>query len=319
MTGSTGHWEPTPQFWRDRPVAVTGATGFLGSHLTAQLVGLGAARGRARARRRAAARPSASAGPRQVAAVRGAVEDQALVERLLGEYEVAHGLPPRRAEPGRRGQPQPGRHLRGERRRARGRCSRRAAGRRASSRSSPRRSDKAYGAQPDAPLRRGHAAARRQPLRRVQGVRRPDRHAATTDTFGVPVCITRCGNFFGPGDRNWERLVPGTIRSLLRGERPGHPLRRHDGARLPLRRRRRAGLPPARRGHGRATRRSSARPSTSRPRRPLDRARAGRRCSKRRPAPTSSPTSGPPPPTRSTSSSCRPTKARKRARLGARA
>jgi len=39
-------------------------------------------------------------------------------------------------------------------------------------------------------------------------------------TFGVPVCITRCGNFFGPGDLNWERLIPGTIRTLVRGERP---------------------------------------------------------------------------------------------------
>jgi CDP-glucose 4,6-dehydratase len=39
-------------------------------------------------------------------------------------------------------------------------------------------------------------------------------------TYGVPVCITRCGNFFGPGDLNWERIIPGTIRSVLRGERP---------------------------------------------------------------------------------------------------
>jgi CDP-glucose 4,6-dehydratase len=39
-------------------------------------------------------------------------------------------------------------------------------------------------------------------------------------TYDVPVVITRCGNFFGPGDTNWERLVPGTIRLLLRGERP---------------------------------------------------------------------------------------------------
>jgi nucleoside-diphosphate-sugar epimerase len=36
-------WEPDPLFWRDRSVAVTGATGFLGSHLTALLVELGAA------------------------------------------------------------------------------------------------------------------------------------------------------------------------------------------------------------------------------------------------------------------------------------
>lgn len=39
-------------------------------------------------------------------------------------------------------------------------------------------------------------------------------------TFGTPVVITRCGNFFGGGDLNWSRLVPGTIRSVLRGERP---------------------------------------------------------------------------------------------------
>jgi CDP-glucose 4,6-dehydratase len=39
-------------------------------------------------------------------------------------------------------------------------------------------------------------------------------------TYGLPVCVTRCGNFFGGGDLNWNRLVPGTIRSVLRGERP---------------------------------------------------------------------------------------------------
>jgi CDP-glucose 4,6-dehydratase len=39
-------------------------------------------------------------------------------------------------------------------------------------------------------------------------------------TFHLPVCVTMCGNFYGPGDVNWNRLVPGTIRSVLRGERP---------------------------------------------------------------------------------------------------
>jgi CDP-glucose 4,6-dehydratase len=38
--------------------------------------------------------------------------------------------------------------------------------------------------------------------------------------YGLPVAVTRCGNFFGGGDLNWNRLVPGTIRSALRGERP---------------------------------------------------------------------------------------------------
>jgi len=36
----------------------------------------------------------------------------------------------------------------------------------------------------------------------------------------MPVAITRCGNFYGGGDLNWNRIVPGTIRSILRGERP---------------------------------------------------------------------------------------------------
>ena len=34
------------------------------------------------------------------------------------------------------------------------------------------------------------------------------------------MAITRCGNFYGGGDLNWNRIVPGTIRSVLRGERP---------------------------------------------------------------------------------------------------
>lgn len=39
-------------------------------------------------------------------------------------------------------------------------------------------------------------------------------------TFGLPVAVTRCGNLFGGGDLNYNRLIPGTIRSVLRGEAP---------------------------------------------------------------------------------------------------
>lgn len=39
-------------------------------------------------------------------------------------------------------------------------------------------------------------------------------------TCGLPVVITRCGNFYGGGDLNWNRIVPGTMRSVLRGQRP---------------------------------------------------------------------------------------------------
>jgi CDP-glucose 4,6-dehydratase len=41
-----------------------------------------------------------------------------------------------------------------------------------------------------------------------------------TETYGLPVVVTRCGNFFGGGDLNWNRIVPGTIRSVLRGQPP---------------------------------------------------------------------------------------------------
>lgn len=40
------------------------------------------------------------------------------------------------------------------------------------------------------------------------------------NTFNLPVCITRCGNFYGPGDLNFSRIIPGTIRSLLNNETP---------------------------------------------------------------------------------------------------
>jgi CDP-glucose 4,6-dehydratase len=39
-------------------------------------------------------------------------------------------------------------------------------------------------------------------------------------SYALTVGITRCGNFYGGGDLNWNRIVPGTIRSILRGQRP---------------------------------------------------------------------------------------------------
>jgi CDP-glucose 4,6-dehydratase len=39
-------------------------------------------------------------------------------------------------------------------------------------------------------------------------------------TYRTPVAITRCGNLFGGGDLNFNRLVPGTIRSAFQDEAP---------------------------------------------------------------------------------------------------
>ncbi|MDZ4863057.1 MAG: GDP-mannose 4,6-dehydratase [Gemmatimonadota bacterium] len=46
-------------------------------------------------------------------------------------------------------------------------------------------------------------------------------------TYKLPVAVTRCGNLFGGGDLNFNRLVPGTIRAALQGQRP---LIRSDGS-----------------------------------------------------------------------------------------
>jgi CDP-glucose 4,6-dehydratase len=40
------------------------------------------------------------------------------------------------------------------------------------------------------------------------------------DTSGVAAAVVRLENVYGGGDFNWNRLVPGMIRTILRGERP---------------------------------------------------------------------------------------------------
>ena len=48
-------------------------------------------------------------------------------------------------------------------------------------------------------------------------------------SYGLPLGIARCANIYGGGDLNWDRIVPGTIRSLLRAEAP---IIRSDGTLL---------------------------------------------------------------------------------------
>lgn len=80
-------------------------------------------------------------------------------------------------------------------------------------------SDKAYGDSPVLPYLETMPAAGRHPYDVSKSC--TDLIAATyAHTYGLPVVVTRCGNVYGGGDLNWSRIVPGTIRSLLRGERP---------------------------------------------------------------------------------------------------
>jgi len=80
-------------------------------------------------------------------------------------------------------------------------------------------SDKAYGEQADLPYREDMLLNGRHPYEVSKSC--ADLLAQSYHhTYGLPIAIARCGNVYGGGDLNWSRIVPGTIRSLLAGERP---------------------------------------------------------------------------------------------------
>jgi CDP-glucose 4,6-dehydratase len=79
--------------------------------------------------------------------------------------------------------------------------------------------DKAYGAYDELPYRESHALLPRYPYDVSKAC--ADMIARSyADTFALPVAVTRFGNVFGGGDFNFSRVIPGTIRALLAGERP---------------------------------------------------------------------------------------------------
>ena len=205
-------------FWQDRPVFVTGATGLVGSWLTGRLIDAGAdvvclvrdwVPQSESVRSRAIDR---------VKVVRGDICDRDLMERALGEYEidtVFHlaaqtivGIANRNPISTFESNIQGTWNLLEACRR------------------SPKvqsivvaSSDKAYGDQEalpyceDAPLQGRHPYDVSKSCADLIA-------QAYAKTYGSPVTVTRCGNFYGGGDLNWNRIVPGTIRSILRGERP---------------------------------------------------------------------------------------------------
>jgi CDP-glucose 4,6-dehydratase len=80
-------------------------------------------------------------------------------------------------------------------------------------------SDKAYGEQANLPYTEDTPLAARHPYDASKSC--ADVLALTYHhSYGLPVCVTRCGNFYGGGDLNWSRIVPGTIRTVIRNQRP---------------------------------------------------------------------------------------------------
>ena len=205
-------------FWQDRAVLVTGATGLLGSWLVSRLLDAGAnvaclvrdwvpQSELVRSRRIA-----------QVNVVRGDITDRELLERALGEYEVEVVF-----------------HLAAQT--IVGIANRNPVSTFSANiggtwnlleacRRSPKvasivvaSSDKAYGDQEHLPYNEKMPLQGRHPYDVSKSC--ADLIAQTyAHTYGLPVAITRCGNFYGGGDLNWNRVVPGTIRSALRAERP---------------------------------------------------------------------------------------------------
>jgi CDP-glucose 4,6-dehydratase len=207
-----------PTFWRDRPTFVTGGTGLVGNWLVRRLLEQGAdvvclVRDWVPQSELVRSRLI-----EKVKVVRGDVRDQALLERIIGEYEIDSVI-----------------HLAAQtivgiaNRNPISTFETNIGGTWAlleACRRSPRvkqvvvaSSDKAYGDQEHLPYDEATPLQGRHPY---------DVSKSCADliarsfavTYGLPVATTRCGNFFGGGDLNWNRIVPGTIRSILRGERP---------------------------------------------------------------------------------------------------
>src|SRR5687768_5510166 len=205
-------------FWQDRRTLVTGASGLLGSWTVQRLLTLGAdvvCVLRDWVPQSELVRANAI---EQVIVVRGDICDQKLVERTLGEYEVetvfhlaaqtivgiANRNPVSTFETNIQG----------------------TWALLEACRRSPlvkqivlASSDKAYGDHPILPYDERTPLRGRHPYDVSKSCADLIAHTYAV-TYGLPVAITRCGNFYGGGDLNWNRIVPGTIRSALRGERP---------------------------------------------------------------------------------------------------
>jgi len=206
------------KFWMDRPVFVTGATGLVGGWLVRRLLDAGADTVcliRDRVPQSELVRSGLNA---RVKSVQGDVRDRALLERVLGEYEIDTVI-----------------HLAAQtivtiaNRNPVSTFESNVGGTWAileACRRSPTvkqivlaSSDKAYGDHDALPYDEETPLRGRHPYDVSKSC--ADLIAQSyAATWGLPVAVTRCGNFFGGGDLNWNRIVPGTVRSVLRGRRP---------------------------------------------------------------------------------------------------
>ena len=222
-------------FWKERRVFVTGCTGILGSWLTLALLEAGAEVVGLIRDRVPLSNLKLSGADQRIIGVDGDIADGALLERVLNEYEIevvfhlaAQPLVrlANRAPLGTFDTNIRGTWLLLEA------CRRSHTVKRIVVASS----DKAYGDQDVLPYSESAPLQGRHPYDVSKSCADLITQAYAT-TYNLPVAITRCGNIYGGGDLNWDRIVPGTMRNVLRGEAP---VIRSDGyavARLSVRRR----------------------------------------------------------------------------------
>lgn len=205
-------------FWRDRPTFVTGGTGLVGSWLVRRLVQSGAevvclVRDWVPQSELVRSRQI-----EQVTVVRGDIRDRDLLERTLGEYEidtVIHLAAQTIVTIANRNPVSTFETNIGGTWNLLEACRRSPAIRQVVVASS----DKAYGDQENLPYDESTPLQGQHPYDVSKSAADLIAHTYAV-SFDLPVVITRCGNFYGGGDLNWNRIVPGTIRSVLRGQRP---------------------------------------------------------------------------------------------------
>lgn len=206
------------KFWNNKNVFITGGTGFLGSYLVKKLVNYGA--NVTILVRDYVPQSNIYIGEeyKKVNAVQGALEDYLLIERILGEYEIDTVF-----------------HLAAQA--IVGVANRNPLGTFKSNiegtwnileaaRKSPlikqvivASSDKAYGDQEKLPYDENMPLQGKHPYDVSKSC--ADLIAQTYyETYKLPVCITRCGNLYGGGDLNFNRIIPQSIQSILNKEAP---------------------------------------------------------------------------------------------------
>ena len=206
------------KFWNNKNVFVTGGTGFLGSYLVKKLVNYGA--NVTILVRDYIPQSNIYIGEeyKKVNVVHGMLEDYLLIERALGEYEIDTVF-----------------HLAAQA--IVGVANKNPLGTFKANiegtwnileavRKSPlikrvivASSDKAYGDQEKLPYDENMPLQGKHPYDVSKSC--ADLIAQTYyETYKLPVCITRCGNLYGGGDLNFNRIIPQSIQSILNNKAP---------------------------------------------------------------------------------------------------